>query len=347
MYVIKAVGQQNLGEWQNYVDNHPLASGMHHAGWYQILKHSFGVRLEFLFAQNDKGAIDGVLPMYLSRSLLADCHLTTLDDGLLADNSEAATTLINAAITRRDLLGARYLLIRAGAEHTGEWAPTAIRPIVRRIVHTGVGSPELLSRLSSYVRRDIRRAAKRGYSIRLDDRLHCLDTSFYDEYAAHMRHLGTPVFGRLMMTAIKKYLGPERLRLYLAMRGEEVVGGLLCVMAKSGWLALYGVVRENLLREYVNYLLYWHAITEAADAGVAYFDLGRNTPGGGVHEFKSKWPGEDRESEHYYFARSGAGAPNFGKLYQGRSLKQRIWMKLPLGMTNRLGPVLRRQLPFG
>lgn len=347
MYEIETADTQSLGEWQNYADNHPLGSGMHHAGWYQILKHSFDVRLEFLLARKDSGAISGVLPMYFSRSVFAYRHLTTLDDGLLVDDTEAATALLKAALSRRDLLGARYLLVRAAVGGTVDLPPTAIRPIVRRIVHTGIGAPELLSRLSSYTRRDIRRAVKRGYSIRVDDDLSCVDTVFYDEYASHMRHLGTPVFARQMMSAIKEYLGPERLRLYLAMRGEEVVGGLLCVVAPSGWLALYGVIRENLLRDYVNYLLYWHAILQAADAGVAYFDLGRNTPGGGVHDFKSKWPGEDRESEHRYFARSGVKLPNFDILHQGRSFRQRLWMKLPLGITNRLGPVLRRQLPFG
>jgi hypothetical protein len=347
MYEIETACAQGLGEWQNYVDNHPLASGMHHAGWYQVLRHSFDVKLEFLFARNDNGAISGVLPMYFSRSIFADRHLTTLDDGLLVDDTEAAAALVDAALGRRDLLDARYLLIRAAVGGTVDLRPTAIRPIVRRIVPTGIGGPELLGRLSHYMRRDIRRAVNRGYSIRRDADLACLDTVFYDEYASHMRHLGTPVFARRMMSAIKKYLGPDRLRLYLAMRGEEVVGGVLCLVARSGWLGLYAVVREALLRDYVNYLLFWHAILEAAEAGVAHFDLGRNTPGGGVHEFKNKWPGEERRSEHRYFARPGTKLPNLAVLHQGRSFRQRLWMKLPLGITNRFGPLLRQQLPFG
>lgn len=346
MYDVSVAGPDDLAAWQDFVDRQTQAGGMHHAAWYSILAEASKVKQQFLIARNDN-RVCGVLPMYLSSSLFAGRHLTTLEDGPLAEDSGAAAALFETAMRLRDQTDAQYLLFRSGGQTPAGVTANAVRKTVRRIVQTDASPDVLFSRLSSYVRRDVRRAEKRGYRIELDERLDHLDTAFYDEYATHMRHLGTPVFGRATLTAIKRHLGPQRLRLYLAMKGGEVVGGLLCIVAPSRWLSLFGVIRQHLLTDYVSYLMYWHAIAEAARSGIAIFDLGRNTPGGGVHEFKTKWPGVDREADHLYFVRQGAKVPDFSDLYQGRSLKQRVWMRLPLAATNTLGPMLRRQLPFG
>ena len=207
---------------------------------------------------------------------------------------------------------------------------------------------ESLSRsLASYVRRDVRRAEKRGYTIENDVSLVELDRSFYEEYSAHMHQLGTPVMGRSFMTAMREHLGPERLRLYLVRFASEIIGGLLCVLAPSGWTALYATVRESHALDYANHLLYWHTICEASREGAAELDLGRNTPGSGPHKFKQKWTGVDREAVHIYFSALGNAPRDLDEMYQGVSEKQKLWSKLPLPLANRLGPILRRDLPFG
>ncbi len=180
-----------------------------------------------------------------------------------------------------------------------------------------------------------------------DPELRAIDGAFYDEYAVNMRFLGTPVVGRGMFSAMKRHLGTKDLRLFLALRDAEVVGGLLCVVAPAGWTALYGVVRHALLTDYVNYLLYWHVIAASSRAGLSSLDLGGNSPGSGSQQFKTKWPGSERNVKHLYFARRGKDVPDFAKIHEGRSISQRVWKQLPLTVTNRLGPVLRAGIPFG
>jgi hypothetical protein len=320
---------------------------MHHGAWLKVLADAFTVNTHFLVARTDDRQICGVLPAYSSNSLFYGKHVASLDDGLLADDASIADALCDTANSIRKQLGASYFLLRAASPDAHHYREVAQRLTVRRIVHTEKPAGLLFQNLSSYVRRDVRRSVKRGYRIIEDHSLAELDRSFYDEYARHMLHLGTPVMSRRMMTAMRQHLGSEKLRLYLALRGDMIVGGLLCVTNQHSWTALYGIVRQEMVGYYATCLLYWHAISEVARAGIKRFDLGRNSPGGGVMKFKAKWPGEDREIRQVYFAESVSRIPNFNELLQGRSFKQRVWMRLPLPFANRVGPWLRRDLPFG
>lgn len=347
MLRVSVAGEDDLEQWQAYVAARPEAKAMHHAAWFRILQDAFSVSCHFLVARSDSGRICGVLPLYVSRSFLTGKHVASLDDGLLANDASAARALNEAAIGIYRETGARYLLLRNSA-FAGEPPLVSIqRTTVRRIVGTALQADELFRTLSSYARRDVRRASARGYRIVEDRELAAIDGPFYDEYAMNLRQLGTPVVSRSMFASMKHQLGPACLRLYLALRGDHVVGGLLCVVAPSGWTALYGVVRHELLGDYANYLLYWHAIAEASRSGSHSLDLGSNAVGSGSHQFKQKWPGVDRETQNTYLAAGIDCVPEFAKVYAGNSLRQRIWKQLPLTVTNRLGPILRAGLPFG
>jgi hypothetical protein len=119
---------------------------------------------------------------------------------------------------------------------------------------------------------------------------------------------------------------------------------MLCLASPKTWLNMYAVVRKELLAQYPNYLLYWHAIEKAASAGVARFDLGRSRPASNTYLFKSKWPGTDREVPHCYFGSSAV--PTLNRVREKTTLLQRTWKHLPLTLANWLGPKLRDQLPF-
>ena len=344
---VNTISENDLDEWQSYVDAHPRARAMHHAGWYRVLGDAFSVERFFFLARNDDGKVCGVLPAYLSRSTFTGTHLASLDDGFLADDVQVSAALFAAAIDVRDRLRAKYFLLRTGEAELDLDEPSAKRATVRRIIDTHLPADELFKLFSSYIRRDVRRAEKRGYAILNDMNLDHLDGAFYDEYAKQMHGLGTPVFGRKMMTALKTGLGPERLRLYMVEHEGKLVGGMLCIVAPSQWMAMYAAMDHKYAMDYANYLLYWHAMNEASRNAAPELDLGRNTPGSGVYKFKEKWAGQNRHADHLYFVAPGGPSNVVSDVYNGVSTKQRVWMKLPLGVANKLGPALRRGLPFG
>jgi len=334
----------DLAAWQDFVDAMPGANCMHHAGWHEVLRLAYRVRPLFLMACEPGGIVVGILPAYFSRSFLTGPHLSTLEGGALARSEAALQALFAEAMAVRDRLGARYLQVRGGP------VPAAAETTVRYI-HTAIDTArareEIWRGIKRKTRWGIRQAEKQGIDVAHDPSLDGL-ADFYAAYAAHMRDLGTPVIGFATFTALRDAFGRDRLRLYLLRLDGHVIGGMLCILNRSRWTDYFAVARHAEEAEFANYLLYWHVIRDAAAAGVAEFDLGRSTPDSNVHLFKRKWGGHDTDVPYYFYLAPGRTSSEFGleRLKQQKGPLQRAWTHLPLVVANRLGPVLRRQLPF-
>jgi serine/alanine adding enzyme len=334
---------QDLGGWQRYVDSMPNAGCMHHSGWYGVLRDAYWVTPHFLMAHRGE-SIQGVLPLYYSRSPLTGAHVSSLEDGALASSPEATVALLAEARRLRDLLGANYLQIRGGAVDRAS-------PIVQSTVHTFIDTvkpaKELWSAVKKKTRWGIRQAEKQNIVIERDAELESLQ-QFYRIYAEHMHELGTPVMGLDAFVAMRVHLGPARLRLYLVKYGGRIIGGMLCILNSECWTDYYAIVRPSDETEFANYLLYWNVIRDASASGVPRLDLGRSTPDSNTHLFKRKWGGCDVEVPYYFYPAAKARVRDMGlqDLKKRSKLPQRIWARLPGFLCNRIGPLLRKQLPF-
>ena len=346
---VERIGEAGLSEWQSFVDASGRGGAMHQAAWFRVLTDAFGARPWFLLARRTDRSVCGVLPMYFSNSLFFGRHLSSLEDGLLASDAEAERALVMRAIEERDRVRARYVVVRGVAPGSAIANRSVFcRPTIRRVIDTSAPIETTYSALDRRVKREIRRAESAGYSVQRDETLQSLDGSFYDAYAEHVHQLGTPVMTRRMMGAIKKHMDPERVRLYLVGKsGAPIAGGILGFLSARGFSGWYGVVRNTGKDDYATYLLYWKIIEDLTLSAVATFDLGRSAPRSGSYMFKKKWPGIDHDVLHAFYARPGADISAEAALYEGMSAKQRLWKQLPLPVANAIGPLVRRQLPFG
>jgi hypothetical protein len=295
-------------------------------------------------ATDRDGNMLGVLPLYFSKSPLTGAYMSSLEDGVLAEWPDVVAALLQHARTLRDSMRARYLQVRGGS--IDEPASITI-PTVRTVINTGQGIDQLWSAIKKKTRWAIRQAQQQDVVVDHDTQLHELE-AFYSVYAAHLRMLGTPVVGWESFQSMGTRLGAERLRLYLVRHGGSLIGGMLCILNRTRWTDYYAIVRPIEDIPFANYLLYWHVIRDASLQGAPYFDMGRSTPGSNVHMFKRKWGGSDVEVPYHFYVTPGAHARDVAlqNLKRGRGLPQRIWSKLPLAVCNRLGPLLRKQLPF-
>jgi hypothetical protein len=341
---VRIAERNDLAAWQRFVDRSPGAGCMHHAAWYEVLRDAYWVTPYFLVARDGDGEVAGILPLYYSRSLLTGPHLSSLEDGALAARDDAVAALLVKARQLRDETGARYLQVRGGP--VDEPAAVSV-PTVRTFVATRGPGEALWSGIKKKTRWAIRQAQQQAILIGHDAKLESLG-EFYRVYAAHMHELGTPVMGADAFRALEERLGRERLRLYTVRYGNRLIGGMLCILNGVRWTDYYAIVRPAREIEFANYLLYWHVIQDAAAHGAAGLDLGRSTPGSNVHLFKRKWGGVDVDVPYHFYPRPGVGADKLGleAMKKGKGLPQRIWSRLPLAVCNRLGPLLRKQLPF-
>jgi Acetyltransferase (GNAT) domain len=341
---VRIAEERDLSAWQTFVDGTLAAGCMHHAGWYGVLRDAYWVTPYFLIAEENTDRIAGILPLYHSRSPLTGSHLSTLEGGVLATTSSVAAALLAKARSLRDKIDAKYLQVRGGIVD---------EPGLRTFValHTMIDTSQSVERLWQAIKKKtrwaIRQAQKTKIRIEHDPELRNLE-AFYRAYAAHMHDLGTPVSGYDMFQALRLRLGAERLRLYLVKEQEYIIGGMLCILNAHRWTDQFAIVRPSRLTNFANYLLYWYVIRDAASNGVELLDLGRSTPDSNVHLFKRKWGGRDTEVAYHFYPTPNSEHVNVGleELKRGDGLARRLWPYLPLGLCNRLGPLLRKQLPF-
>ncbi len=341
---VRTVLEADLPRWQAFVDRTAGAGCMHHAGWYNVLRDAYWVAPHFLMASDERDQIRGILPLYFSRSPLTGRHLSSLEDGVLSDDPQAARLLIEQATALRKRVGARYLQLRGGpADGDGS---AVIVPTVQTVIPTALSIDAIWSAVKKKTRWAVRQAEKQGVTIEFDANLSRLD-EFFRAYAEHMRQLGTPVFGIGTFRAIHRHLGNERLRMFVVSHEGKLIGGMLCIVNRDQWTDYYAIVRPSERTEFANYLLYWHAIRAAAAAGAGRLNLARSAPGSNVHMFKRKWGGTDIEVPYRFYMAPGARRRSgLETMKQRRGLAQAVWSRLPAPVCNRLGPLLRKQLPF-
>lgn len=334
----------DLDKWQEFVDRSPGAGCMHHAGWFNVLGDVYWVTACFLMATDEDGTLQGILPAYFSRSPLTGRHISSLEGGVLATSDEATAMLLTEALALRDRTRSRYLQIRGGAVHRpGDF----VQPAVHTVIRTSVPVEQLWAVINKKTRWGVRQAQAQDLHVEHDTALRKLH-EFYAVYAVHMRSLGTPVFGANIFDALVDRLGRDQVRLYTIRNGDKLIGGMLCILNGRRWTDYYAVVLPSSETEFANYLLYWHVIRDAAQTGAECIDLGRSTPGSNVHLFKKKWRGTDVEVSYHFYLRAGVRAHNIGfaRQKQSKGALQLVWSKLPLSVSNRIGPLIRKQLPF-
>jgi CelD/BcsL family acetyltransferase involved in cellulose biosynthesis len=341
---VLTIGEPQLAEWESYMDSRPSARAHHSSAWYTVLRQCFRVTPQYLWAIDERGTICGILPMYFSQSVFTGPHLATLDGGALADAPAIAASLYDEAERVRDQLDARYLLVR-GAESAHRRA-TQESYYERTVVDLRGGTDAMWRRLPTAARRGVRSATKRRVTTERDD---AALPVFYSLYARRMRELGTPVESPCLFETIRAGLRC-RFRLFLARVGGRAIAAILCGAGQTTWTYLYGASDSSALGYHPNDALFWAAFGAASREGALAFDLGASAPATGAHRFKAKWAPRENTVPHvfrYYAANPAPGPFGLDAYRRRRSFRQRLWSRMPLSIATRLGPILRRRLPFG
>ena len=102
------------------------------------------------------------------------------------------------------------------------------------------------------------------------------------------------------------------------------------------------------LREYSrlspNMFLYWTMLEYACNNGFKYFDFGRSSPDEGTYKFKEQW-GATPNPLHWHYI-SVNGKPLDKETSEKSKFDKAIqyWQKLPVSLTNVLGPIIRKHI---
>jgi hypothetical protein len=342
--IVTLLEESGLAAWQNFVDASGHAGPFHHAGWFNVLREAYSVLPCYLIARDERGEICGVLPAYYSNSIFTGRHITSLDGGILSTSPAAVGPLLDSLRALGSKRRVRYVQLRGGPSD-GNFA-TTVRT-VHTVINTARERDVIWASFRQKTRWEVRQAERQVLSVELDTTLAGLET-LYRLYAAHMHELGTPVFGVETFRSMHRNLGNDRMRVYILRLGPEVIGGMVCLVHGNHWTDLYAIVRRSEATEFANYLLYWSVIGDAADGRAETLDLGRSAPGSTVLLFKHKWGGTDVDVPYLFYPTRFSASTQLGLVQETREkgFRQKIWSGLPLPVANRLGPIIRRDLPF-
>jgi lipid II:glycine glycyltransferase (peptidoglycan interpeptide bridge formation enzyme) len=107
------------------------------------------------------------------------------------------------------------------------------------------------------------------------------------------------------------------------------------------WLGM----RSEFRKQMVGYVLYWELIKDACERGYARFHLGRSTAQSGGEQFKKKWNAEAVQLYWQYILRTRTDLPRLNPDNRKYRLAIAAWRKLPVGVTQRIGPLIARSIP--
>ena len=339
---IQVLTSENEAVWDGYAIRHADATVFHRAGWKRVLERSTGHPGLYLMAV-DQGRVVGIYPLFILSTRLFGTRGVSLPfvgyGGLVTDGPEVERALTDEAGARARAAGCRSIELRQLHPLRLDW-PTTDRKVVTTIPTDG-GAEPVFGRLHQNVRNKIRKAAKSGVSVQQGAE-HLPE--FYAIYARNLRDLGTPVISRRFFEEAAGAF-PGLIRVYRALRGGKTIAAKMVVMDGGTCHFVWSASLREELRHAPVHAMNWKAIEDACEAGCARIDLGRSTAESSHHDFKKYWGGESRTLPWAYQLLGSSDLPGLNKENRSFSLAIALWKRLPLGLSNILGPPIARGLP--
>ena len=331
----------SVSEWDAFAASAPESTFCHLAGWRAVMASVLGHDCPYAVATDDAGTWRGLLPLVRVRSPLFGHYLVSLpflNGGGPLGAPDAVAALADHAMGLARRMNVDLLELR-----TRHLVASPLRVSDRKLsvrLDLPAAAESLWRQFPAKLRSQIRRSQKEALEARFGaDQLE----PFYEVFRRNMRSLGTPVLPRAFFERIAATFGDVVVFGAVYQRAQPVAAG--CGFA---WRDEFEMTWASSLREHSrlapNMLLYWSFMERMIARGVRVFDFGRCTPGSGTHRFKRQWGGADVPLPWLQWSpRDVASTPSPERpLYR---LATGVWRRLPLAVTNRVGPFLARQLP--
>jgi len=330
------------GGWDAYARSRPEATFFHLRGWTAILERTFSYRDYSLVALR-AGEVCGLLPLLLVPHIPSGRSLISTPfgvyGGICADDADASDSLLARARELGEQLGVRYLelrqLVPIGDLPVKNLYVTFKRPIFAT-------QDENMAAIPRNQRRSIRVGIANGLTSRvgggdlLDD--------FYQVYSHSMRNHGTPVFPKRLFAGLLREFGPA-CRILGVFHRERMVAGVMTFLFRDQVMPYYGGALREAFRLAANDFMYWSLMCYGMSEGYHVFDFGRSKMDSGSYHFKRHWGFEPTPLPYQFLLVRQTTIPDLSPHNPRFAAPIRIWRRIPLGVTQWLGPKVIRYFP--
>lgn len=338
--IIKNLTPSDRERWDKYVNKTEQATFFHRAGWQEVLERAFNHRTHFLFAQ-EGGCITGVLPLAEVKSWLFGHSLVSTPfcvyGGVVADNERAEQALVQHACQLADTLNVDYLELRNRERRQPGWPCKDLYFTFRREI-----SADEDSNLKAIPRKQ-RAVVRKSMEFGLDTQFDTSVDSFFTAYSTSVRNLGTPVFSKRYFKVLAEVFSDCSDILTIRKEGA-LVASVMNFYHKDEVLPYYGGGTDLARTLKGNDHMYWRLMCHAASKGVRIFDYGRSKQGTGSFSFKKNWGFEPQPLFYEYYLVKATQMPDLNPLNPKYQLLIRTWKRLPLFVSQLIGPLVSKYL---
>ncbi len=341
---VRSFSDADCQRWNRYVSSSGAMTAYHRAEWRRVIERSFGHRTYYLLSEDQRGEVNGVLPLVHLKSVLFGNFLVSMPyvnyGGICADDAEIEADLFSEAVRIAERTGAEHIELRE-SRPLGNGLAVKTSKVSMQLALPGTAD-DLWQGFPAKLRSQVRRPEKDGMRAVVGGKDQ-LD-AFYSVFSTNMRDLGTPVYARAFFGNVLDAFA-DSTWICSVYDGERAVASGLLVGFRDRLEIPWASSLKAYNRSSPNMLLYWAALRFACSRGFRIFDFGRSTAHGGTFRFKEQWGARPVPLYWHYWLRAGASLPDLTP--QNPKYRQAIalWRKLPVAVTRLVGPAIVRWLP--
>lgn len=340
---VRACAASDTSAWDEFVLRHPQGSPFHLQAWRRAIERTFGFRACPLLAESG-GRIVGVLPLFLvANPLMGRVLLSSpfaVYGGALCDGEEAQSAMREAVLETGRKERVEYVELR------NAWEEQALgfERVRRYVTFTQelAGTEEtLLEGIPRKTRAAVRKALKFPFTscASRDPR------AFADLYLANLRRLGTPAFPRSHFVNLLEEFGAGADVREMMLDGK-LAAAVFTFYFRDQVLPYYGASEPAFHPQQPNNFMYWELMRWGLENRFRLFDFGRSkTQESGSFDFKAHWGMTMRELPYEILLVRRRELPNFSPNNPKFQLFLKTWQRLPLAVTNAIGPYLIKLVP--
>ncbi len=329
-------------KWDDYVFNHPNGTLYHLSPWKNAIEKSFQLRADYFWAIKEN-KICGILPLFLVKTFFHSSKLVSIPyavyGGILADDLNIEQELFNYSIAFAENNNADHIEFRC--LHDPGYKLPKEELYVTHIKELEKTEEEILLSIPRKSRASVRKAySKYDMDIKVDKDLNTL----YKLYLMNKRELGSPPYPYSFFEHLSAGYG-DNAGVLTVLYQNMPAAGIFYFKYKDVLMPYFSGSNSKYNFTNANNVLYFELMKYGLNNGFKYFDFGRSRVNSGSGKFK-QYMGFTPQSLHYYHYLTGQKEiPNINPSNPKFNLASSIWSKLPLRLTELLGPTIVKRIP--
>jgi len=340
--VVRLGGPDDRGAVARFLTDHPDATAFHRPEWLHAVERSTGHRSHNLISEQD-GVIRAVLPLHEVHSPLFGRALVStgfgVGGGVVGEGSPA---LFIAAQELAVRLNCPTIELRGGPLPEGEGWHVKTDSHAGFVTALAPDDEAQLLAIPRKQRAEVRRGLGYGMEVRTgssaEDR-----AMHYAVYAESVRNLGTPVFPKRLFDAVLDGFGDGADILTVVSDGQPLAS-VLSLYHRGAVMPYWGGGTFAARTMRANDVMYYALMNHARVRGCDRFDFGRSKVDTGAYHFKRNWGFTPEPLAYATWTADGQAPRDVNPLSPQYKAKIALWQKLPLGLANRVGPLIAQGL---